>query len=100
MELETYEVMNCDEAIRLLQRLKKKNKNCKVIVTSFDFDKNEEHRKEATPEKVCVMVKNSDTVIINTDEFFPHMQLYSRHQIPENIVREGIMHDVLLRIVS
>ncbi len=98
MSLETYEVMSCDDAIKLLQELKKKNKDCKVVVTSFDFDKNEEHRRVATPDKVCVLVKKSNTVILNADDFLPHMQLYSKNQIPENIVREGIMHDVLLRI--
>lgn len=100
MNLETFGAMSCDDAIKLLQELKKKNNGCKVVVTSFDFDKNKEDRKVASPDKVCVLVKNSNTVIINTDEFFPHMQLYSKHQIPENIVREGIMHDILLRIVS
>lgn len=100
MKLETFGVMSCDDAIKLLQNIKKKNKKCNVSITSFDFDKNEENRKVASPDKVCVLVENSNTIIINTDEFFPHMQLYSRHQIPENIVREGVMHDVLLRIVS
>ena len=100
MELETFEVMSCDDAIKLLQDLKKKDKGCKVVVTSFDFDKNEEHRRVASPDRVCVLVRNSNTVVFNSDEFLPHMQLYSKNQVAENIVREGIMHDVLLRVVS
>lgn len=96
MDLETYEVMSCDDAIRLLQGLKKKNKDCKVIVTSFDFDNDKELRKIFTPDRVCVLVENSNTVIINKDEFLPHMQLFSRKQFPENIIRKGTMHDVLL----
>ena len=96
MSLETFEIMSCDDAIKLLQELKKKNNDCKVVVTSFDFDKNEEKRRIATPDKVCVLVKKSNTVIFNADEFLPHMQLYSKNQVAENIVKEGIMHDVML----
>ena len=70
------------------------------LVTSFDFETNETKCRSTSPERVCVLVQNSNTVIMNGDDFLPHMQLYSRSQIPENIVREGIMHDVLLRIVS
>ena len=96
----TFEIMTCDEAIKVLQRMKKQNKKCKVAVTSFDFDNDETKCRAASPDGVCVLVRNSNTVIMNGDDFFPHMQLYSRKQIPEDIVREGIMHDVLLRIVS
>lgn len=96
----TFEVMTCDEAIEVLRKMKKNNKNCKVAVTSFDFEANETKCMSTSPERVCVLVQNSNTVIMNGDDFLPHMQLYSRSQIPENIVREGIMHDVLLRIVS
>lgn len=100
MELETFEIMSCDDAIKLLQNLKKKNKDCKVIVTSFDFNNNKEWKKISTPDRVCVLVKNSNTIILNRDDFLPHMQLYTKNQVTENIVRDGIMHDVLLRVVS
>ena len=100
MKFETFEEMSCDEAIVLLQNLKKENKDCKVVITSFDFDKNEEHRNISTPDRACILVKRSSTVILNNDSILPHMQLYSKRQIAENIVREGMMHDVLLRIVS
>lgn len=98
--METFEIMTCDEAIKVLQKMKKQNKNCKVAVTSFDFETNETKFRAASPDGVCILVKNSNTIIMNDDDFFPHMQLYSRSQIPESIVREGIMHDVLLKIVS
>ena len=100
MKCETFEIMTYDEAIKLLQDLKKKNKDCKIIVTSFDFDNNEEHRRVASPDRVCVLVRNSNTVVFNSDEFLPHMQLYSKSQVAENIVREGVMHDILLGIIS
>lgn len=96
MNLETFEIISCDDAIRLLQDLKKKKKDCKVIITSFDFNNNEEKRNLANPDIVCVLVKKSNTIILNRDEFLPHMQLYSNRQVAENIVREGIMHDVML----
>ena len=96
--METYEVMSCDDAIKLLEKMKKKNKDCKVVVTAFDFRNGTSNYGTASPDGVCVMVKKSNTVILNRDDFIPHMQLFSIKQIPENIVREGIMHDVLLRI--
>lgn len=96
--METFEIMTCDEAIKMLQRIKKQNKDCKVVVTSFDFDNGKSKWRSATPDRVCILVKKSNTVIINRDDFIPHLQLYSKTQIPENIVREGIMHDVFLRI--
>ena len=96
--METFEIMTCDEAIKMLQRIKRQNRDCKVAVTSLNFDTDETKFKIVSPDGVCVLVQNSNTVIMNGDDFFPHIQLYSRKQIPEDIVREGIMHDVLLRI--
>ena len=96
--METFEIMSCDDAIALLQRIKKQNKDCRIVVTSFDFSNGNTQCKSETPDKVCILIENSNTVILNRDDFIPHMQLYSRHQIPQDIIREGIMHDVLLRI--
>lgn len=93
---ETYETNSYDEAIAVLQKLKASGVECNITIYTFDFDKNLESRKVTTPEGVCVLVKKSKTIIVNGDPIVPHMQLFSVIQNPENIVRRGIMHDVLL----
>ena len=35
--------------------------------------------------------------IMNEDEYIPHMQLFNTEQDIENIIKRGIMHDILLR---
>lgn len=93
---ETYEAKSYDEAIAFLQKLKASGAECNITIYTFDFDKNLESHKVTTPEGVCILVEKSKTIIMNNDSFVPHMQLFSMVQSPENIVRKGIMHDVLL----
>ena len=93
---ETYKVENYDEAIAILQRVKESGAKCNITIYTFDFDKNLESHKVTTPESVCILVEKSKTIIMNNDSYVPHMQLFSMVQSPENIVRKGIMHDVLL----
>lgn len=90
------EFTDVDSAIKTLQDLKKDGKASKIIICTVDFDNDEESRMVATPEEGCRLVKKSKTIIINEDEYIPHMELYSMVQNDlKNIIREGIMHDII-----
>ncbi len=92
----SFEFRDIDKAIELLQNLKKKNNNSKIVISTIDFDNDTESRKIATPEEGCVLVRKSKTIIINEDTIIPHMELYSTKQTDlENIIREGVMHDII-----
>ena len=86
-----------DSAIKSLQNLKKDGKKRTIIISTIDFDNDEESRKEATPDEGCVLVRKSKTIIINEDEYIPHIELYSMVQNDlENIIPKGIMHDIII----
>ena len=86
-----------DSAIKSLQNLKKDGKKRTIIISTIDFDNDEESRKEATTDEGCVLVRKSKTIIINEDEYIPHMELYSMVQNDlENIIPKGIMHDIII----
>lgn len=88
---------NVDGAIKSLQDLKKDGKNGTIIICTIDFDHDEESRKIATPDEGCVLVRKSKTIIINEDEYIPHMELYSMAQNDlENIIPKGVMHDIII----
>lgn len=94
--MESYRFGNIDEAIEMLQSLKKQGKNKKVVVFTVDFDANLQNKKIATPEEGCMLVKKSNTIIINEDTYISHMQLFSIKQDNiKNIIKEGIMHDLI-----
>ena len=85
-----------DSAIKSLQDLKKDGKKRTIIISTIDFDTDEESRKEATPDEGCVLVRKSKTIIINEDEYIPHMELYSMVQNDlKNIIKKGVMHDII-----
>lgn len=86
-----------DSAIKSLQDLKKDGKKRTIIISTIDFDTDVESRKEATPDEGCVLVRKSKTIIINEDEYIPHMELYSMVQNDlENIIKRGVMHDIII----
>lgn len=94
--MESYIYLDGDKAIETLQKLKKKNKKCKVIICTTDYDNNiEGDIKISTPDEGCVLVRKSKTIIINEDTFIPHMQLFSKQQNIENIIKEGVVHDII-----
>ena len=96
MQSETYEFSSYDEAIKILQSLKREGKDGKVIVFTINFDKNEESKKVVSPDEGCALVRRSQTIIINEDTYIPHMQLFSKKQSDiENIIRQGTMHDII-----
>lgn len=97
MKTETYDYSTIDEAIERLQKLKAEGKNPKnVVILTMDFDNNTSSKKIATPDDGCLLVKKSKTIIMNEDEYIPHMQLFNTEQDIKNIIRRGIMHDILL----
>lgn len=97
MKTETYDYSTIDEAIERLQKLKAEGKNPKnVVILTMDFDNNISSKKIATPDDGCLLVKKSKTIIMNEDEYIPHMQLFNTEQNIKNIIRRGIMHDILL----
>lgn len=92
---EAYGYMDYDEAIEKIQKLKKKNKNGKIFICTVNFDKDEYSQKVTTPEEGYLLVKKSKTIIMNEDTIIPHMQLFSKEQVLENIIRRGTMHDII-----
>lgn len=85
-----------DSAIKELEDLKKDGKKREIIISTIDFDNDEESTKRATPDEGCVLIRKSKTIIINEDEYIPHIELYSKVQNDlENIIRKGIMHDII-----
>lgn len=97
MKTEAYDYSTIDEAIERLQKLKAEGKNPKnVVILTMDFDNNTSSKKIATPDDGCLLVKKSKTIIMNEDEYIPHMQLFNTEQNIKNIIKRGIMHDILL----
>lgn len=94
---ETYGYMNIDDAIEKLLELKKENHDEKIFICTINFDKDESSEKVTTTDEGCLLVKKSKTIIINEDTYIPHMQLFSKEQRIEDIVRSGTMHDIYLR---
>lgn len=94
--MESYRFGNIDEAIEMLQSLKKQGKNKKIVVFTIDFDSDLQNKKITTPEEGCRLVMKSKTIIINEDTYVSHMQLFSTKQDNiKNIIKEGIMHDLI-----
>ena len=97
MKTEAYDYSTIDEAIERLQKLKTEGKNPKnVVILTMDFDNNTSSKKIASPDDGCLLVKKSKTIIMNEDEYIPHMQLFNTEETIKNIIRRGIMHDILL----
>lgn len=96
--MDSYRFSSYDEAIDMLQKLKRGGKKSKVIIFSIDFDdeKGDAKKTVACPDYGCRLVRRSKTIIINEDEFIPHMQLFTESQNDlENIIRKGTMHDII-----
>lgn len=100
----TIECLNIDEALEKMIQIKNEKKNGKkvnvnVVICTIDYDNDTEDRKIATPDEGCVLIRKSKTRIFNDDDFFPHMELYSK--VIKNISdlnsrkREGIVHDII-----
>lgn len=97
MKTETYDYSTIDEAIERLQKLKAEGKNPKnVLILTMDFDNNISSKKITTPDDGCLLVRKSKTIIMNEDAYIPHMQLYNMEQDIKNIIKKGIMHDIIL----
>lgn len=94
--MNSFKFTNYDDAIRKLQDLKKENKKGNIVIWTIDFDNDKESRTIATPDEGCLLVRRSQTIIMNEDTFIPHMELYSKKQTDiENIIKEGVMHDII-----
>lgn len=97
MKTETYDYTSIDEAIERLQKLKAEGKNPKnVLILTMDFDNNTSSKKITTPDEGCVLIGKSKTIIMNEDTYLPHMQLFNTEQDIKNIIKKGIMHDIIL----
>lgn len=93
---QVYEYCSIDQAIEKLQGLKKKNKKCKILICTINYDQKEEMQKVTTPEEGCELVKKAKSIFMNEGEIFEHMQLFSIVQDLESMRREGITHDIIL----
>lgn len=94
--MESYKFSSYDDAIKMLQKMKKQGKNKKSIVFTIDFDNDTESKSAITLDEGCTLVKKSKTIVINEDVYIPHMQLFSNVQTDiSSIRRVGIMHDII-----
>lgn len=94
---ECYEFVSVDEAIERLEKLKRKNKNAKIAMSTFDFDNDESSFTMITPDEGCILAKKAGSIVMNGDLYISHMQLYSVRQVsPKKLKRKGRMHDILL----
>ena len=94
--MESYIYLDGDKAIETLQKLKKKNKKCKVIICTTDYDNNiEGDIKISTPDEGCVLVRKSKRGKRNEDTCIPQMQLFSKQRNIENNIKEGVVHDII-----
>lgn len=87
--------INVDEAIMLLKEYKKKNGG-KIKVCTVDFNNEIMGYKFCFPEEGCMIVQkaNAKTILLNNEDFLPHIELYSVLQDKDRVKREGIMHDI------
>lgn len=94
--MESYKFSNYDDAIDMLQQMKKQGKSKKSVVFTIDFDNDTEFKSSITLDEGCTLVKKSKTIIINEDVYIPHMQLFSTVQTDiSSIKKEGIIHDII-----
>lgn len=94
--MESYKFSNYDDAINMLQRMKKQGKNKKSVVFTINFDNDTEFKSSITLDEGCTLVRKSKTIVINEDVYIPHMQLFSTVQTDiHNIEKRGIMHDII-----
>ena len=94
--MNSFKFTDVDDAIKKLQDLKRENKKGRIVICTIDFDNDKESRTTATPDEGCLLVRRSQTIIMNEDTFIPHMELYSKKQTDiENIIPKGIMHDII-----
>lgn len=92
----TFEYLDMDTAIKRLQEIKKLNRKRRITICTIDFDNDIETVKSASPDEGCTLIRNSKTIILNGDQYFPHMELYSIMQDINNIKSVGTMHDIIL----
>lgn len=93
----TFEYCNEEQAIKILQKLKKNkgNKKQRIIICTIDFDNDTQIRKTASPDEGCILIRNSEMILLNKDDYVPHMELYSIIQDMNNIRSKGVMHDII-----
>ena len=92
----TFEYLDTDSAIRRLQEIKKSNKKRRITICTIDFDNDIETVKTASPDEGCILINKSKTIILNDDQYFPHLELYPIMQDIDNIKAVGVMHDIIL----
>lgn len=93
----TYEFGSIDSAIEMLQMLKQKNKDAKVKICTIDFDNDTEECKTVSPDDGCLLVRRSESIIINEDYMIPHIQCFTHKQTDiKDIIKAGMMHDIFV----
>ena len=93
--MESYSFINIDEAIKKLEKIKKRNKRAVVFVINFDNETSE--RKTVTYDEGCKILRNGATIAHNQDDYISHIEVFSvKQKDKEHIVPTGTMHDILI----
>lgn len=93
--MELYKFISYDKAIERLQNLESDDK---ILLYTIDFDNNIESQKVTTVDEGRLLIKKSRSIIINEDQYMPHIQLFSTIQRDiKNIIKKGTMHDLIYK---
>lgn len=96
MRTTAFGLVELEYATKIISELKTENSDKKVVVCTVDFNKNKEERHLCAIDDCVKLIKKAKAAIVEHDEFFGHLQLYSTSQNDvENIVRSGVMYDII-----
>lgn len=93
---ENIEFTTIDEAINRLIQYKMQHGN-NVTVCMVNLDNGEEKKEKKTIEEGCEIIKSSLSVVLNNDDFIPHIMAFTNASNDINILpMAGKMHDIFL----
>ena len=94
--MEALEIMNIDQAIQQLIKHREKFGN-KIMVCMVDLDTGDSKREKKTIEESCCIIRKSNTIAFNNDDFFPHIMAFSAMPKEKQLLPDtGRMHDFFL----
>ena len=94
--MESFDLIDIDKAISLLEKIKENNSNVAVFI--INFDENTSEMKNMSYNESCNIIHKGSTIAYNQDDFIPHIEVFSVVQKDkENILPIGIMHDIFIQ---
>lgn len=94
--MESFNFINEDEAIALLQDLKSTYAINSIMIHFVDFDTGETNQSRKSIEEGCNIIRKAKTITYNDDDYVPHLMAFSKKGNWKNIPNTGKMHDLFL----